>query len=122
MPISTMKFVRIRAPASADYKLICFKFGGKSEFFAGEGYSSYDYFSGILVDSQPSLLVSDTYGSADEAVHKAGKGYAADLAAGWKFIKKNWDKLPIKSLLTVERSAGNWLVTKAEDMTLKEVI
>lgn len=113
MPVSVMKFVTIKAPAT-EYKLMFFKFGGDA-FFAKKGYTNFDYIGGILVGPNPALLIDRVDGDGLWSVERAGYINDYDLIAAWKYILRRFDDLPEESVVMLEQNADrDWKVKSVE--------
>ena len=118
MPVSVMKFVTVRAPAT-EYKLMFFRFGG-GEFFAGKGYGNFDYVAGILVGPNPALLMDRVDGDGLWSVERAGYINDFDLIAAWKYILRHFDDLAEESVMMLERNAGgDWNVKSVSTISIK---
>jgi len=114
MPVSVMKFVTVRAPAT-EYRLMCFAFGGSEEFFTQKGFGTpVGYVAAIVLGPNPALLIDTKFGHAGYALEKAGFYNCGDLEAAWDYILKRFDDLPENSVMIVKLSAGEWNVESYE--------
>lgn len=116
MPVSVMKFLTVKAPATS-YHLILFEFGGAEKFFADCGFStSLGHVAGIVLGANSALLVDTLFARGDYAVEKAG--YAnGELMAAWEWITRHFDNLPENGVMIVERNADSdygWSVKSVE--------
>lgn len=115
MPTSVMKFVTVKAPGM-EYRLICFRFGGNEEFYAGKGFGTFNYVAGVLIGPNSALLVDRVGGHGRYALEKAGFLDSADLAKAWEYILRNFDGLPERCVMSVERSAVDWEVWEVKEV------
>jgi len=104
MPVSAMKFIEVKAPATV-YHLLCFKIGGEESFFDEKGFRSYNYIVGIVLGPNSSLLIDTVGGHGEYATEKAGFVHAGDLATAWQYILRFFDRLQERGVLTLIQSA-----------------
>lgn len=117
MPVSEMKLVTIKAPAT-EYKMMCFKFGGEEEFFKEKGYDAYNYIAGLLLGPNPSIMIDTVGGHGNYAVEMAGFVNANDLAAAWQWILRHFDVLQERGgVLQLEQDADEELGWRATRLT-----
>lgn len=113
MPVSVMKFLTIKS--DAEYRMMCFAFGGDEEFFAKKAMSTpLGYIAGIIIGPNPALLVDTLYAHGAYAVERAGFVGNVDLEAAWEYITRYFGRLPERGVMTLEQSAGTWKVKEVK--------
>ena len=101
VPVSVMKFVKVKAPAT-EYNLICFMFGGAEPAFAETGFSNFNYVAAIKLGANPTLLLDTLGGAGTWSAERAGYVNDFDLIAAWRYILLHFEKLPEQCVLDLE--------------------
>ena len=117
MPVSIMKFVTVKAPATR-YDLMCFMFGGSEEVFAETGFANFNYVAAIKLGANPALLLDILGGRGTWSAERAGYISDFDLIAAWRYILLHFENLPERSVLNLEQSADElgWKVKRVEEV------
>ena len=118
MPVSIMKFVTVKAPATR-YDLMCFMFGGAEEVFEVTGFANFNYVAAIKLGANPVLLLDTLGGAGTWSAERAGYINDFDLIAAWKYILLHFENLPERSVLNLEESVGDllgWKVKSVEEV------
>ena len=118
MPVSVMKFVTVKAPATR-YDLICFMFGGSEEIFTETGFSNFNYVAAIKLGANPALFIDTLGGRGLWSAERAGYINDFDLITAWKYVLLHFENLPERSVLDLEQSADDelgWKVKSVEEV------
>jgi len=103
VPVSAMKFVKVKAPAT-EYNLMCFMFGGAEEIFDETGFGNFNYVAAIKLGANPTLLLDTLGGAGMWSAERAGYVNDFDLIAAWRYILLHFESLPEQCVLNVEPS------------------
>lgn len=118
MPVSVMKFVTVKAPATR-YDLICFMFGGSEGIFVETGFGNFNYVAAIKLGANPALLIDTLGGRGLWSAERAGYINDFDLIVAWRYVLLHFENLPERSVLTLEQSADEdlgWKVKSVEEV------